>query len=175
MPLSHPRRGAPDTSRENSIQLHRATPTPSPRKRKLSISKFFSRQLSGSIDWSDGMTEMDDVLKDRLNSLKADRDRAKAALERAKSQSSLPSGSTQRCLNSSVAACVRILPRDRFRSPRPISAEQKRRHVGKIVRCRNTQYRRLERQRLASRQKGAFDGSWAAACQRRSALSSLSS
>ena len=31
----------------------------------------------------DGMTEMDDVLKDRLNSLKADRDRAKAALERA--------------------------------------------------------------------------------------------
>jgi site-specific DNA recombinase len=30
----------------------------------------------------DGMTEMDDVLKDRLNSLKADRDRAKAALER---------------------------------------------------------------------------------------------
>ncbi|MDH2350274.1 recombinase zinc beta ribbon domain-containing protein [Bradyrhizobium sp. SSUT112] len=36
----------------------------------------------------DGMTEMDDVLKDRLNSLKADRDRAKAALERAKSHSS---------------------------------------------------------------------------------------
>jgi hypothetical protein len=34
------------------------------------------------------MTEMDDVLKDRLNSLKADRDRAKAALERAKSHSS---------------------------------------------------------------------------------------
>jgi phage host-nuclease inhibitor protein Gam len=36
----------------------------------------------------DGMTEMDDVLKDRLNSLKADRDRAKAALERARSHSS---------------------------------------------------------------------------------------
>jgi hypothetical protein len=36
----------------------------------------------------DGMTEMDDVLKDRLNSLKADRDCAKAALERAKSHSS---------------------------------------------------------------------------------------
>jgi hypothetical protein len=36
----------------------------------------------------DGMTEMDDVLKDRLNTLKADRDRAKAALERAKSLSS---------------------------------------------------------------------------------------
>jgi hypothetical protein len=33
-------------------------------------------------------TEMDDVLKDRLNSLKADRDRTKAALERAKSLSS---------------------------------------------------------------------------------------
>ena len=36
----------------------------------------------------DGLTEMDDVLKDRLNSLKTDRDRAKAALERAKSHSS---------------------------------------------------------------------------------------
>lgn len=36
----------------------------------------------------DGMTEMDDVLTDRLNSLKADRDRTKAALERAKSHSS---------------------------------------------------------------------------------------
>lgn len=36
----------------------------------------------------DCMTEMDDVLKDRLNTLKADRDRAKVALERAKSHSS---------------------------------------------------------------------------------------
>ena len=36
----------------------------------------------------DGITELDDVLKDRLNSLKADRDRAKAALERARSHSS---------------------------------------------------------------------------------------
>ncbi len=36
----------------------------------------------------DGITEMDDVLKDRLNSLKTDRDHAKAALERAKSHSS---------------------------------------------------------------------------------------
>ncbi|WP_157817337.1 hypothetical protein [Bradyrhizobium sp. SK17] len=36
----------------------------------------------------DGITKMHDVLKDRLNSLKADRDRAKAALERAKSHSS---------------------------------------------------------------------------------------
>jgi site-specific DNA recombinase len=36
----------------------------------------------------DGMREIDDVLKDRLNSLQADRDRAKAALERAKSHSS---------------------------------------------------------------------------------------
>lgn len=37
---------------------------------------------------ADGMTKMDDVLKDRLNTLEADRDRAKAALERAKSHSS---------------------------------------------------------------------------------------
>jgi site-specific DNA recombinase len=36
----------------------------------------------------DGMTEMDDVLKDRLNTLKADRDHAKAALKPAKSHSS---------------------------------------------------------------------------------------
>jgi hypothetical protein len=35
----------------------------------------------------DGITEVDDVLKDRLNGLKADRDRSKAGLERAKSQS----------------------------------------------------------------------------------------
>jgi site-specific DNA recombinase len=34
----------------------------------------------------DGLTDLDDVLKDRLNSLKADRDRAKAALEAARSQ-----------------------------------------------------------------------------------------
>jgi hypothetical protein len=34
------------------------------------------------------MTEMDNVLKDRPNMLKADRDCAKAALERAKSHSS---------------------------------------------------------------------------------------
>jgi site-specific DNA recombinase len=32
----------------------------------------------------DGLTDLDEVLKDRLNTLKADRDRAKAALERAK-------------------------------------------------------------------------------------------
>jgi hypothetical protein len=36
----------------------------------------------------DGMTEMDDAAKDRLNALKADRDHAKAALERATSHSS---------------------------------------------------------------------------------------
>jgi len=34
----------------------------------------------------DGLTELDDVLKDRINSLKADRDRAIAALEATKSQ-----------------------------------------------------------------------------------------
>ena len=35
----------------------------------------------------DGLTDLDEVLKERLNTLKADRDRAKAALERAKEQS----------------------------------------------------------------------------------------
>jgi DNA invertase Pin-like site-specific DNA recombinase len=35
----------------------------------------------------DGLTDLDEVLKDRLNTLKADRDRAKAALERAKGHS----------------------------------------------------------------------------------------
>ena len=35
----------------------------------------------------DGLTDLDEVLKDRLNSLKADRDRARAALERAKEHS----------------------------------------------------------------------------------------
>jgi site-specific DNA recombinase len=36
----------------------------------------------------DGLTELDEILKDRLNTLKAERDRAKAALERAKEQAS---------------------------------------------------------------------------------------
>jgi len=35
----------------------------------------------------DGVTDVDEVLKERLNTLKGDRDRAKAALERAKEQS----------------------------------------------------------------------------------------
>ena len=35
----------------------------------------------------DGLTDLDDVLKDRLNTVKADRDRAKDALERAKEHS----------------------------------------------------------------------------------------
>jgi hypothetical protein len=34
----------------------------------------------------DGMADLDDILKDRLNNLKGERDRAKAALEAAKSQ-----------------------------------------------------------------------------------------
>jgi site-specific DNA recombinase len=38
----------------------------------------------------DGLTDLDEVLKDRLNALKADRDRAKAALERAKEHSASP-------------------------------------------------------------------------------------
>ena len=38
----------------------------------------------------DGVTDLDDVLKDRLNSLKADRDRAKAALETAMSHITPP-------------------------------------------------------------------------------------
>ena len=38
----------------------------------------------------DGLTDLDDVLKDRLNSLKADRDRAKATLERAKEHAASP-------------------------------------------------------------------------------------
>ncbi len=38
----------------------------------------------------DGLTDVDDVLKDRLQNLKADRDRAKAALDRAKSHGGVP-------------------------------------------------------------------------------------
>src|SRR5262249_4918293 len=37
-----------------------------------------------------GLTNIDEVLKDRLEALKADRDRAKAALERVKNQSAVP-------------------------------------------------------------------------------------
>ena len=35
----------------------------------------------------EGLTDLDDILKDRLNALKAERDRAIAALERTKEQS----------------------------------------------------------------------------------------
>jgi hypothetical protein len=38
----------------------------------------------------DGLTDLDEILKDRLTALKAGRDRAKAALERAKEQSASP-------------------------------------------------------------------------------------
>ena len=38
----------------------------------------------------DGLTDLDEVLKDRLDALKSDRDRAKAALERAKEHSEAP-------------------------------------------------------------------------------------
>ena len=38
----------------------------------------------------DGLTDLDEVLKDRLDALKSDRDRAKAALERAKEHSESP-------------------------------------------------------------------------------------
>lgn len=37
----------------------------------------------------DGLTDLDELLKDRLNALKAERDRAKAALERAKEQAGM--------------------------------------------------------------------------------------
>jgi site-specific DNA recombinase len=40
------------------------------------------KRLYGMVE--NGLTDLDEVLKDRLNTLKADRDRAKAALERAK-------------------------------------------------------------------------------------------
>ena len=50
--------------------------------------RLFQPERLAIILSEDGMTEMDDALKHRLNILKADRDRAKAALERAKSHSS---------------------------------------------------------------------------------------
>ena len=65
----------------------------------------------------DGLTDLDEVLKDRLNTLKADRDRAKAALERAKEHSASPiqdrSGVDR---TSSAAPCRRISPPARCRS-----------------------------------------------------------
>jgi len=55
----------------------------------ISISLDASLRSSRSLKPShrlveDGVTDVDEVLKDRLNTLKADRDRARAALERAK-------------------------------------------------------------------------------------------
>ena len=64
-----------------------------PKRRKASTAEYaLQREVTDAEDKlkrlyrlvEDGVTDLDEVLKDRLNALKADRDRAKAALEAAK-------------------------------------------------------------------------------------------
>ena len=54
----------------------------------------------------DGVTDIDDVLGDRLAALKSDRDRAKAALERIKVQLAPNSRSTPIRSNNSALSCA---------------------------------------------------------------------
>src|SRR5262245_65269992 len=53
------------------------------RQREVSDAEDMLKRLYRLVE--DGVTDLDEVLKDRLNSLKAERDRAKAALDTAKS------------------------------------------------------------------------------------------
>ena len=78
------------TQRPSSLSLRRAKKADAVNARVIALQREIAdaddklKRLYRLIE--DGMTEMDDVLKDRLNSLKCERERAKAALERAKSQ-----------------------------------------------------------------------------------------
>jgi site-specific DNA recombinase len=54
-------------------------------QREISESEEKLKRLYRLVE--DGLMDLDDVLKDRLNTLKADRDRASPALERAKEHS----------------------------------------------------------------------------------------
>lgn len=60
----------------------------------------------------DGLTDTDEVLQDRLNALKADRDRAKAALERAKEQASPTSGGSVPFRKAYLQALVDVIEVD---------------------------------------------------------------
>ncbi len=74
-----------------SLSLRRAEKSESLNRRLIELQREVSdaeeklKRLYRLVE--DGLTDLDEVLKDRLNTLKADRDRAKAALERAKEHS----------------------------------------------------------------------------------------
>jgi len=74
-----------------SLSVRRAEKSESLNRRKIALQREVTdaeeklKRLYRLVE--DGLTDLDEVLKDRLNSLKADRDRARAALERAKEQS----------------------------------------------------------------------------------------
>jgi hypothetical protein len=54
-----------------------------------------------------GVAQMDDILKDRITALKADRDRVQAALDRARSGCGQPWISTQSLLSALARRCAR--------------------------------------------------------------------
>jgi DNA invertase Pin-like site-specific DNA recombinase len=66
----------------------------------------------------DGL-DVDEVLKERLTTLKADRDRAKAALERAREQSASQIQINPALIERFGRTCARTSPRARCRSERP--------------------------------------------------------
>jgi site-specific DNA recombinase len=77
-----------------SLSARRAEKTESLNQRLISLQRAATdaddklKRLYRLVE--DGLTEVDEVLKDRLNALKADRDRAKDALERAKEHAAAP-------------------------------------------------------------------------------------
>jgi site-specific DNA recombinase len=70
----------------------------------------------------DGLTDLDEVLKDRLNTLKAERQKAKAALDRARECRPLTSRSIWPRSNGSAEPCGKTSAPARSPSGRPISA-----------------------------------------------------
>ena len=75
----------------NSLSLRRAEKSENLSRRLIALQREVSdaeeklKRLYRLVE--DGLTDLDEVLKDRLNTVKADRDRARAALERAKEHS----------------------------------------------------------------------------------------
>ncbi|WP_309143582.1 recombinase family protein [Bradyrhizobium sp. CCGB01] len=69
----------------------------------------------------DGITDLDDVLKGRIASLKLDRDRAKTALDRITSQAATPTAFSPEAIDVLVAPCARTSPPAPSPSARPTS------------------------------------------------------
>jgi hypothetical protein len=108
----------------NSLRARRAEKAESVNKRIMALQREVTdaedklKRLYRLVE--DGMTDLDDVLRDRLNDLKADRDRARAAFEAARVQIAPAIRIDPAPLSGSVGAGGRSSRTDRSRSERPI-------------------------------------------------------